>query len=118
MPASTLRALAVCAAVLAAPAARAAPLDAPFAPAGSQAAPLAPDEARSPWRLALGTGLAGRLGGMRLTASRENPGVLLFFAGQADAAWSGRFGEAVRLRFRLFTGGERDIYVPSDGEVE
>src|SRR5512140_3780156 len=105
MPASTLRALAVCAAVLAAPAARAAPLDAPFAPAGSQAAPLAPDEARSPWRLALGTGL----GGMRLTASRENPGVLLFFAGQADAAWSGRFGEAVRLRFRLFTGGERDI---------
>jgi hypothetical protein len=118
MPASTLRALAACAAVLAASAGHAAPLDAPFAPAGSQIAPLAPDEGRSAWRLALATGLAGRVGGMRLTASRENPGVLLFFAGQADAAWSRSFGEAARLRFRLFTGGERDIYVPSDGEVE
>lgn len=88
------------------------------APAGSQAAPLEPDEAVSHGRLSLAAGLAGRLGGMRIDPARENPVLLLFFAGQADGVWSRRSGQAARLRFRLFTGGERDIYVPSDGEVE
>jgi len=107
--------LAALAAALAAPALA---LEPPYAPAGSQAAPLSPDEALSPWRLSLAAGLAGKGGGMRIEDARENPHVLLFFAGQADAAWSRRSGQAARLRFRLFTGGERDIYVPSDGEVE
>jgi hypothetical protein len=112
-------ALAACAAAaLAAPALAASPLEPPMVPAGSQAALLQPDEALSHWRLSLAAGLAGRGGGMRIDADRANPGVLLYFAGQADGAWSQRFGQAARLRFRLFTGGERDIYVPSDGEVE
>jgi hypothetical protein len=93
-------------------------LDPPVAPAGSQAAPLEPDEAVSRGRLSLATGVAGRLGGMRLDPARENPFLLLYFAGQADGLWGHRSGQSARLRFRLFTGGERDIYVPSDGEVE
>lgn len=116
---STL-ALAACAAAAVAAPARAVlpPADPPAVPAGSQAAPLWPDEADSSWRLSLAAGLAGKGGGMRIEADRSNPAVLLYFAGQADGAWSRRFGQAARLRFRLFTGGERDIYVPSDGEAE
>ena len=93
-------------------------LEAPVAPAGSQAAPLRPDEAFSSWRLSLATGVAGRFGGMRLDPPRDNPAVLLHVAGQADGLWSERWGQAARVRFRLFTGGEREIYTPSDGEVE
>jgi hypothetical protein len=119
--AARLRPLAVAASAalaLAAPALAAPPPDGPAVPAGSQAAPLPPDEALSHWRLSLAAGLAGRAGGMRLDPDRANSAVLLYFAGQADGAWSQRFGQAARLRFRLFTGGERDIYVPSDGEAE
>lgn len=111
-------ALAACASVLAAPA-FAAPLPgAPAVPAGSQLAPLEPDGPPSPWRFSLATGVAGRLGGMRLDPARANPAVLLFFAGQADGLWGRSWWQAARLRFRLFTGGETEIYVPSDGEVE
>lgn len=96
----------------------AAALDSPVAPAGSQIAPLLPDAAGSPWRFALATGVAGKLGGRRISAREDNPSVLLFFGGQADASWPGGHGQAVRLRFRLLTGGETDVYVPSDGEAE
>lgn len=92
--------------------------EAPVAPAGSQAAPLHPEEDASPWQLALATGVTGKFGGMQLEADRENPGVLLYFGGQADALWTEGYGRAARLRFRLFTGGESEIYIPSDGDVE
>jgi hypothetical protein len=93
-------------------------IDPPFAPAGAPAAPLPPDDAAAAWRLSLSTGLAGRAGGMRLDPSRENPGLLLAFAGEADGSWPRSFGQGVRVRFRLFTGGETDLWVPSDGDVE
>ena len=92
--------------------------EAPVAAAGSQAAPLGPDEARSPWRFALAAGVAGRGGGMRLESAHENRSVLLYFGGQADGTWTEGHGQAARLRARLFTGGESELYVPSDGEVE
>lgn len=88
----------------------------PDVPAGSQVAPLA--EGETPWRVALSTGVAGRLGGRRISAAEPNPRVLLFFAGQADGAWPEGHGQAARLRLRMFTGGESSIYVPSDGEAE
>jgi hypothetical protein len=106
------------AAALATPPRTARAEDAPAAPAGSQAAPLGADEAVSHERLALAAGAAARLGGMRIDPARRNSTLLLFFAGQVEGTWSRRFGQAARIRFRLFTGGERDIYVPSDGEVE
>jgi hypothetical protein len=106
------------AAALAASAGTAGALEAPRAPAGSQAAPLEPDEAVSHARLSLAAGVAARLGGTRIDPARENPVVLLYFGGQADGLWGRSAGQSARLRFRLFTGGERDIYVPSDGEVE
>jgi hypothetical protein len=90
----------------------------PLAAAGSQAAPLHPDEAASHWRFSLATGVSGRFGGMQLEAARENPGVLLYFAGQADGLWTEGYGQAARLRVRMFTGGENEIYVPSDGDLE
>jgi len=92
--------------------------EAPVAPAGSQAAPLHPDESVSPWQYALATGIAGKFGGMQLKSDRENPGVLLYFGAQADGLWSAGYGRAARFRFRLFTGGESEIYVPSDGDLE
>jgi hypothetical protein len=92
--------------------------EAPVAPAGAQAAPLHPDEAYSSWRYALATGVTGRFGGMDLSARRDNPNVLLYFGAQADGLWTEGFGRAARLRVRMFTGGENEIYVPSDGEVE
>jgi len=92
--------------------------EAPIAPAGSQAAPLHPDESFSHWRVSLASGVTGKFGGMQLEAARENPGVLLYFAGQADGLWTEGYGQAVRLRARMFTGGENEIYVPSDGDAE
>jgi hypothetical protein len=90
----------------------------PIAPAGAQAAPLHPDESTSHWRSSLATGVSGRFGGMQLDASKENPGVLLYFGAQADGHWTEGMGRAARLRLRLFTGGETEVYLPSDGEVE
>lgn len=114
---ASILALALAGAASRDPAGPAAPAaEPPDVPAGSQAAPL--DEGATPWRLALSTGVAGRLGGRRLSAREENPRVLLFFSGQADGSWPEGHGQAARLRFRLFTGGESGIYVPSDGEVE
>ena len=88
------------------------------APAGSAAAPLHPDESISHWRFSLATGLAGRFGGEQIEASRENPGVMLFFAGQADGLWTEGYGQAARFRVRMFTGGESEIFIPSDGDAE
>lgn len=92
--------------------------EAPVAPAGSQAAPLPPDEGLSSWRFSLATGVTGKSGGMRIANERENPAVLLYFGAQADGLWGEGRGRAARLRLRLFTGGERGIYVPSDGDAE
>ncbi len=88
------------------------------APAGSQAAPLHPDETLSHWRFSLATGLAERFGGYQLESSKQNNGVLLYFAGQADGLWTEGYGQAARFRARLFTGGESEIYLVSDGDVE
>jgi hypothetical protein len=90
----------------------------PVAPAGSQAAPLHPDESVNHWRISLATGVSGKFGGMQLEDAKENPGVLLYFAGQADGLWTEGYGRAARLRVRMFTGGEDEIYVPSDGDAE
>lgn len=90
----------------------------PVAPAGSQAAPLHPDEKTSHWRVSLATGLAGKFGGMQLEDAKENPSVLLYFAGQADGLWTQGYGRAARLRVRMFTGGEDEVYIPSDGDAE
>jgi hypothetical protein len=92
--------------------------EAPIAPAGAPAAPLHPDETTGHWRYAMASGVAGRFGGMQLDADRENPGVLLYFGAQADGLWSEGFGKAARLRLRMFTGGETEVYLPSDGEIE
>ncbi|HEY6099856.1 MAG TPA: hypothetical protein VIW03_10525 [Anaeromyxobacter sp.] len=91
---------------------------APVVPAGSQAAPLQPDESVSHWRYSIATGVAGKFGGMRLDPARRNPGVLIYVAGQADGLWTSAHRQAVRLRYRLFTGGETEIFVPSDGDLE
>jgi hypothetical protein len=91
---------------------------APFVAGGSQAAPLHPDLEVSPWRLALATGVAGRFGGFQVSSRRENRSVLLYFGGQADGVWTEGYGRTARLRLRMFTGGESQVYIPSDGEVE
>jgi hypothetical protein len=70
------------------------------------------------WRFSLATGVSGRFGGMQIEDAKENPGVMLYFAGQADGLWTEGFGRAARLRVRLFTGGEDEIFIPSDGDVE
>jgi hypothetical protein len=88
------------------------------APAGSQAAPLHPDESVSHWRFSLATGLAGRFGGYQLESAKENNGLLLYFAGQADGLWTQGYGQAARFRVRMFTGGESEIYFVSDGDAE
>jgi hypothetical protein len=92
--------------------------ESPVAPAGSPAAPLHPDETIGHWRYAMASGVAGRFGGMQLDPDRENPGVLLYFGAQADGLWSEGFGKSARLRLRMFTGGESEVYLPSDGEIE
>ncbi len=92
--------------------------EAPVAPAGSQAAPLHPDERVSHWRYSLATGVSGKFGGMSLDPEKQNPNVLLYFGGQADGLWTEGYGQAARIRFRMFTGGETQVYIPSDGDVE
>ncbi len=88
------------------------------APAGSQAAPLHPDESISHWRFSLATGVAGRFGGYQLESAKQNNGLLLYFAGQADGLWTEGYGQAARFRVRMFTGGESEIYFASDGDAE
>lgn len=92
--------------------------DGPVAPAGAAAASLRPDESRSPWRTSLASGVLGRFGGFEIDRDRENSKVLLYVGAQADGAWTEGYGQAARLRLRLMTGGERVIFLPSDGEVE
>lgn len=113
---TSLLVLALAAAPRERPPAPAPATDAPVAPAGSLASPLAPGD--SPWRFALSTGVAGKFGGRKISAGEDNPSVLLFFGGQADGTWAEGRGQAARLRFRLFTGGEGSLWVPSDGEAE
>ena len=91
---------------------------APVAPAGSQAAPLPPEGPGSPWRLSIASGVAGKRGGREVEAGRGNARVLLYLAGQADGTWSEGWGRAARVRLRMFTGGDGDLYVPSDGDAE
>jgi hypothetical protein len=90
----------------------------PLAAAGAIGAGLHPDEHRSNWRYALASGVAGRFNGYQLHTDQANAGVLISFGGQADGLWTEGFGHAARLRFRLYTGGERIVFLPSDGEVE
>lgn len=92
--------------------------DGPVAPAGAAAAPLRPDESISPWRTSLASGVLGRFGGFEIDRDRENSKVLLYVGAQADAAWTEGYGQAMRLRLRMLAGGEREIFLPSDGEVE
>ena len=89
----------------------------PLTAAGSIGAPLHPDERRDNWRYSLSSGVVGRFGGIQLHSDVPNSGVLLYLGGQADGAWTEE-GRAARLRLRLFTGGERIVFIPSDGEVE
>lgn len=91
---------------------------APVAAAGSIGAGLPPDAGRAPWRLALASGVAARFEGYQVDPDRRNATVLLAFGGQADGAWTDGYGRAARLRLRLLTGGERHLFLPSDGEVE
>lgn len=90
----------------------------PLAAAGSIGAGLHPEERVSSWKFALASGVAGRFNGYQLHTDQANSGVLLYFGGQADGLWTEGFGHAARLRFRLYTGGERIVFLPSDGEVE
>jgi hypothetical protein len=92
--------------------------DGPVAPAGAAAASLQPDEAVSPWRMNLASGVLGRFGGFEIDRDRENSKALLYIGAQADGAWTDGYGQAVRLRLRLLAGGEREIFLPSDGELE
>jgi len=92
--------------------------EAPVAPAGSMGSPLKPDEQVYAWKFSLASGVIGRFGGYQLHTDQENAGLLLYFGGQADGQWTEGYGRAARLRVRLMTGGERVIFVPSDGEVE
>ena len=91
--------------------------DSPVAPAGSQAAPLQPGGAGA-WRGGVATGIAYRAGGEPLASTHDDHGVLLYFGGQADGVWTEGLGHTVRLRGRVFTGGESSIYVPSEGDLE
>lgn len=92
--------------------------DGPVAPAGAPAAWLRPDERISPWRMSLASGVLGRFGGFDIDRDRENSKVLLYVGAQADGSWTDGYGQAVRLRLRMMTGGERVIFRPSDGELE
>jgi hypothetical protein len=94
------------------------PLGPQVAPAGFQAAAVRAEAGASPWRGAVATGLAVKLGGIRITNEHPNPRLLLYFGGQADGAWGDGFRRAARLRARIFTGGEEHLYLPSDGDLE
>jgi hypothetical protein len=72
----------------------------------------------SNWRFALASGIAGRWGGMQLSSDEANTNLMIFFGGQADALWSKGVGKALRLRIRLFLGGEEALFIPSDGDAE
>lgn len=90
-----------------------------LAPAGSQVAPLDADpKSPSRWRFSLASGFIGRFGGMAVDPSEANSKAMLYLGAQADAAWTEGRGRAARLRLRLMTGGEEQIFLPSDGEVE
>jgi hypothetical protein len=88
------------------------------APAGALGAPLRPEPGPSHWRTALGTGIAFRKGGEPLASTHDDRGVLLYFGGQADGLWTEGLAQALRLRARIFTGGEAALYVPSEGDLE
>ncbi|BDG03964.1 hypothetical protein [Anaeromyxobacter oryzae] len=92
--------------------------DGPVAFAGDAGAPLHPDEAYSHWRMSLASGVLGRFGGHQISDRRENPSTLIYLGGQADGLWTEGYGQSVRLRAKLMTGGEDEIFIPSDGEVE
>lgn len=92
--------------------------DGPVAPAGAAAASLQPDESIAPWRMSLASGVLGRFGGFEIDRDRENSKVLLYVGAQADGAWTEGYGQAVRLRLRMLVGGERELFLPSDGELE
>jgi hypothetical protein len=92
--------------------------EAPFVAAGSQAATLHPDEAISHWKMALATGVLGRFGGRQISSDEENRGVMLYLGGQADGVWTEGRGRAARLRLRMLTGGESQVFIPSDGDAE
>lgn len=92
--------------------------DGPVAVAGAVGAGLQPDERMGDWRLALSSGLAFRFNGYPVDPDQRNAPVMLAFGGQADGTWTEGFGRAARLRVRLLTGGERVLFLPSDGEVE
>lgn len=90
----------------------------PVAFAGDAGAPLHPDETVSHWRMSMASGVLGRFGGTQISDRRENPSTLIYFGGQADGLWTEGYGQSVRLRLKLMTGGENEIFVPSDGELE
>ena len=92
--------------------------EAPVAPAGAQLSPLPVEDGASAWRFALTTGVSAWTGGPQGSAAKDDHPVLLQFGFQGDGAWPEGHGQAARLRLRLFTGRESDIYVPSDLEVE
>jgi hypothetical protein len=92
--------------------------DGPVSPAGAQAAQLHPDEADSHWRMSLASGVVGRFGGYTIDPDRENSRVLLYLGGQADGLWTEGLGMAARLRFRVMVGGESQIFLPSEGDLE
>jgi hypothetical protein len=92
--------------------------NAPLANAGSQAAPLDPDPSGERWRFALASGFIGRFGGMTVDPGEANSKAMLYLGAQADGTWAEGRGRAVRLRARLMAGGEEQIFLPSDGEVE
>jgi hypothetical protein len=87
----------------------------PITGAGGQVAPLLPNDH---WSLGLASGIIGRFGGDQISSARENPSVLIYLGGQADGLWTEGYGRGVRLRLKLMTGGEDEIFIPSDGEVE
>jgi hypothetical protein len=88
------------------------------APAGSQAASVGLADGWSGWRGSLATGVAGKLGGMRLEREHRNSRVLLYFGAQAEGTLGERARQAARVRLRLLTGGEGAIYAPSEGDAE
>jgi hypothetical protein len=90
----------------------------PVAFAGDAAAPLHVDESLSHWKTSLASGVLGRYGGHQISDQRENPSTLIYFGGEADGQWTESFSQAARLRLKLMTGGEDEIWIPSDGEVE
>jgi hypothetical protein len=91
----------------------------PLAPAGSQVAPLPPDPTgEGPWRFSLASGFIGRFGGMTVDPGEANSKAMLYIGAQADGEWSEGRGRAARLRLRLMAGGEEQIFLPSDGEIE